>query len=205
MVLCWGHLGTLLSPYGPPRPRTYFLPQLSWTLNVKAALLCSTLCDSVDYTVHGILQARILEWVAFPLSRGSSQSRDQPRSLALQVDSLPAEPQGKPKNTGVSSLSLLQWILPSQESNPGLLHCRRILYQLSSQGSPTRCFLTPANLPGPQLLPPCFSNSSSGCLQSYSRNLHNRRPSAGSSQKPCDLGTSTLSPDPRPPSPLSSN
>ena len=119
--------------------------------------------------------------------------------------SLPAEPQGKPKNTGVSSLSLLQWILPSQESNPGLLHCRRILYQLSSQGSPTRCFLTPANLPGPQLLPPCFSNSSSGCLQSYSRNLHNRRPSAGSSQKPCDLGTSTLSPDPRPPSPLSSN
>ena len=31
----------------------------------------------MDYTVHGILQARILEWVAFPFSRGSSQSRDQ--------------------------------------------------------------------------------------------------------------------------------
>ena len=35
------------------------------------------LCDSVDYTVHGILQARILEWVAFPFSRGSSQPRNR--------------------------------------------------------------------------------------------------------------------------------
>ena len=50
---------------------------------------------------------------------------------ALQADSLPAEPQGKPKNTGVGRLSLLQQILPTQESNRGLLHCRRILYQLS--------------------------------------------------------------------------
>ena len=65
----------------------------------------------MDYTVHGILQARILEWVAFPFSGGSSQSR----SPALQVDSLPAELQGKPKNTGVGSLSLLQRIFPTQE------------------------------------------------------------------------------------------
>ena len=36
-----------------------------------------TLCDFMDYTVHGILQARILEWVAFPFFRGSSQPRDQ--------------------------------------------------------------------------------------------------------------------------------
>ena len=36
-----------------------------------------TLCDPMNYTVHGILQARILEWVAFPFSRGSSQPRDQ--------------------------------------------------------------------------------------------------------------------------------
>ena len=43
---------------------------------VKVAQSCPTLCDSVDYTVHGILQARILEWVAFPFSRGSSQPRD---------------------------------------------------------------------------------------------------------------------------------
>ena len=39
--------------------------------------LCLTLCNPIDYTVHGILQARILEWVAFPFSRGSSQPRDQ--------------------------------------------------------------------------------------------------------------------------------
>ena len=41
----------------------------------------------------------------------------EPRSPALQADSLPAEPQGKPKNTGMGSLSLLQGILPTQESN----------------------------------------------------------------------------------------
>ena len=58
-----------------------------------------------------------------------------PRSPALQADSLPAEPQGKPKNTGVSSLSLHQWIFLTQGSNWGLLHCRWILYQLSYQGS----------------------------------------------------------------------
>ena len=59
----------------------------------------------------------------------------EPRSPTLQVDSLPAEPCGEPKNTGVGSLSLLQWILLTQESNWGLLHCRQILYQLSYQGS----------------------------------------------------------------------
>ena len=38
---------------------------------------CRTLCDPMDYTVHGIHQARILEWVAIPFSRGSSQPRDR--------------------------------------------------------------------------------------------------------------------------------
>ena len=51
-----------------------------------------------------------------------------------QQYSLPAELQEKPKNTGVGSLSLLQQIFPTQESNQGLLHRRRILYQLSYQG-----------------------------------------------------------------------
>ena len=58
------------------------------------------------------------------------------RSSTLQEDSLPAEPQGKPKNTGVGSLSLLQRIFPTQELNWGLLHCRQTLYQLNYQGSP---------------------------------------------------------------------
>ena len=52
----------------------------------------------------------------------------KPRSPALQADSLPAMPQGKPKNTGVASLFLLQWIFLTQESNWGFLHCRWILY-----------------------------------------------------------------------------
>ena len=63
--------------------------------------------------------------------------RTEPRSPTLQVDSLPVEPQGKTKHTGVGSLSLLQWIFPTQESNPGLPHCKWILYQLSHQGSPS--------------------------------------------------------------------
>ena len=60
----------------------------------------------------------------------------EPKSPALQTDSLPAEPQGRPKKTGVGSLSLFQGILPIQELNQGLLHCRRTPYQLSYQGSP---------------------------------------------------------------------
>ena len=54
----------------------------------------------------------------------------------MWVDSLPAEPPGKPTDTGVGSLSLLQRIFLTQESNLGLLHFRQILYQLSYQGSP---------------------------------------------------------------------
>ena len=55
----------------------------------------------------------------------------------MQAHSLTAEPEGKPRNTGVGSLSLLQGIFPIQESNQScLLHCRQILYQLSYEGSP---------------------------------------------------------------------
>ena len=55
-----------------------------------------SLCVPRDYTVHGILQARILEWIAFPFSRGLPNPGIEPRSHALQADSLPAEPAGKP-------------------------------------------------------------------------------------------------------------
>ena len=65
---------------------------------VKGTQLCLTLCDPMDYTIHGILQVRILEWVAFPFIQG---------------------------------------IFPTQGSNPGLPHCRRILYQVSHQGNPS--------------------------------------------------------------------
>ena len=54
---------------------TFRAPSLL-SAKVKVAQLCLTLCDSMDYTVHGILQARILEWVTVPFSRESSQPRD---------------------------------------------------------------------------------------------------------------------------------
>ena len=89
----------------------------------------------MDYTVHGILQVRILERVAFPFSKGSSQPRDQTQVSHIVGGFLLAEPQGKPKNTGMGSLSLLQGIFLMQESNWDLLHCRWIHYQLSYQRS----------------------------------------------------------------------
>ena len=107
----------------------------------EVAQSCPTLCDPVDYSptgssVHGILQARILEWIAISFSRDLPDPGIEPRSPAVEADSLPAEPPGKPKNTGVGSRSLLQGVFPTQGSNPGLPDCRQILYQLSHQGSP---------------------------------------------------------------------
>ena len=94
----------------------------------------------------GILQIRILEWVAMPSSRDLPNPGIKPRSPTMRADSLPSEPPGKPKNTGIGSLSLLQGNFPNQELNQGnfpnqelnqgLLHCRWILYQLSYQESP---------------------------------------------------------------------
>ena len=63
---------------------------LGKAVEVQVAQSCPTLC-----TVRGILQARVLEWAAFPFSRGSSQCRIEPRSPALQADSLPAESIGE--------------------------------------------------------------------------------------------------------------
>ena len=94
-----------------------------------------TLCDPMNYTVHGILQARTLELVAIPFSRGSSQPRNRTQVSCTAGFSLQAEPQGKPKNTGMGSLSLLQGIFRTPELNRGLLYCRQILYQLSYQGN----------------------------------------------------------------------
>ena len=96
----------------------------AWTVGCQASLSM------------GILQARILEEVAMPSSRGSSQPRDQTQVSILQMDSLPSEPPGKLMNSQVGSQSLLQGIFPTQELNSDLLHCRHILYQLSYQGRP---------------------------------------------------------------------
>ena len=64
----------------------------------------------MDYTVHRIFQARILEWEPFPSPGDLLNPGIEPRSPTLQADFLPAEPPGEPKNTGVGSLSLLQQI-----------------------------------------------------------------------------------------------
>ena len=105
---------------------------------VKVTQSCLILCNLMDCIdiVHEILQARTLEWVPVPFSKDLPNPGIKPRFPPLQVDFLPAEPQRKPKNTGVGSLSLLQWIFLTQESNWGLLYCRQNLYQLSYQGIP---------------------------------------------------------------------
>ena len=102
-------------------------------VKVKVAQSCQLFGTPLT-RVHGILQARILEWIAISFSRRPSNPVTEPRPPVLLVGSLLAEPPGKPKNTGVGSL--LQWIFPTQKSNWGLLHCRCVLYQLSCQRCP---------------------------------------------------------------------
>ena len=69
------------------------LSALPEVLKVKVTELCPTLCDPMDYRVHGILQARILE---IPPPGDCPNPGIEPRSPTLQADSLPAEPPGKP-------------------------------------------------------------------------------------------------------------
>ena len=68
-------------------------------MKVKVTQSGLTLCDPMDYTVHGIPQARILEWVAFSFSRNLPNPGIKPRYPTLQMDSLPAGPHGKPMIT----------------------------------------------------------------------------------------------------------
>ena len=97
--------------------------------------------NPMDYRVHGILQARILEWVTFPFSRVTSQHKDgtqvsQPRSPALWADSFPPESQGSPR--------ILEWVsysfyrASSRPRNPTRVSCLQagfFFYQLSYQVS----------------------------------------------------------------------
>ena len=108
-------------------------------------LSCSVMADSLP--PHGLWPARLLcpwgfsrqeYWSGLPCPPPGALPNPgiEPRSPTLQADSLPTEPPGRPKQTGLGSLSLLQEIIPTQELNRGLLPCRQILYQLSYQGSP---------------------------------------------------------------------
>ena len=91
-------------------------------------------------------------------------------SYSLQPHGLYSSWNSPGQNTGVGSLSLLQGIFPTQGSNPGLPHCRQILYQLSHKGSPlesiyaTLCInatLESINATNYTFLPPTFSKITS--------------------------------------------
>ena len=90
---------------------------------VKISQSCPTLFDPMDYTGHGILQARILEWVAYPFSRGSFWRRNKPGSPALQVDSLATELSVKPIQVNKYLLGI--WIMG--------MKCNRYLSALKTQ------------------------------------------------------------------------
>ena len=136
-------------------------------VKVKLARLCLTVCNPMDCIVYGILQASLLEWVAFPFSRGSSQTRDwtqvsriagrfftswatrESESEVAQLCPTLCDPMDcslpgssvhgifQAKSTGVDCHFRLQGIFPTQGWNPGLPHCRQTLYRLSHQGSPS--------------------------------------------------------------------
>ena len=104
---------------------------------IYTVLSHSVMSDSLQS--HGLQPTRLLCLWGFSRQEYWSELpclEIEPRSPTLQVDSSSSEPPGKPKNPGVGSLSLLQGIFPTQKLNWGLLHYRRILYQLSYQGSP---------------------------------------------------------------------
>ena len=108
-------------------------------VKVKATQSCATFCNSMDYTVLGILQARILEWVAISFSRGSS---------------------------------------PTQGTNPGLLHCRQILYHLSHQGN----LQIPMKLLQLAIMRTCYHPQVRGVSEQQAMN-----PGEGKKRRPAEL------------------
>ena len=119
-------------------PAIEFLPAESlhcWHTGVELFLneSHSVMLDSATpWTIQSMKFSRPEYWSGWPFpSPGDLLNPGiEPRSPTPQADSLPAEPAGKPKNMGVGSLSLLQWVFPIQESNWVLLLCRQILYLL---------------------------------------------------------------------------
>ena len=105
---------------------------------MKVAQSCLTVCNPMDCIYTQSMKFSGLEYWSGQLSPFPGDLPNpgiKPRSPTLQADSLPAGPQGKPKNTGVGSLSLLQGIFQTQGSKWGLLYCNQILYQLSYDDS----------------------------------------------------------------------
>ena len=134
---CWGR-----SVRNTMMVQTWPLPQESFRRKAKLFSEAVWLFATPGTVAHqaslsmGILQAGIVAWVAMPSSRVSSQPRDwtQVSHIAGRFFTIWATREAQ--NIGVGSLSLLQDIFPTKESNQGLLHCRQNLYQLSYQGRP---------------------------------------------------------------------
>ena len=115
------------------KSHSWFLSWINCKVQVKVAQSCPTLQPhglSVEFS-----RQEYWSGYPFPFPEDLPNPGIELRSPTFRADCLPAELQEKPKNTGVGSLSLLQRIFPTQESNWGLLHCRWILYQLNYQGS----------------------------------------------------------------------
>ena len=124
----------------PPALGAGFLPTVP-PVKVKAAQLCPTLCDPMDYTVHGILQARMLEWVAFPFSRASFQPRDWTQVSCLSGAFYQLSHKGSP--------GILEWGAypsPVDLPNPGIelgsptLQADSLLTELASREVPNSFF-----------------------------------------------------------------
>ena len=115
------------------------IPKWKWKLFSHVRLFVTS------WTIQSKEYSRPKYWSGqpFPFPGDLPNPGIKPRSPTLKTDSLPAEPQGKPKNIGVGSIFLLQQIFLTQELNRGILHCRPILYQLSYLGSPNTYFIFP--------------------------------------------------------------
>ena len=153
-----------LSSHGSKSPAPFALS--SGTSNGRNSLwgqieslsVCLTLCNPMgcslpDSSVHGILQERILEWVAILFSRGYSQLRggSQVSHIAGGFFSIWATREAQEYWCEKPSLPL--GIFLTQGSNLGLLHFRQILYQLSNQGRPKTGLTRPIVALLPQSLP----------------------------------------------------
>ena len=140
------------------------------SLCVLVAQSCLTLCDSMDcsppgFSVRGILQAKILEWVAFSFFKGSSWPGIKPGSPTLQTDSLLSEP----PNSVQFSRSVVSDSLPPHELQHARLPCPSPAPRVHSDSCPlsqwchpTTSSCRPLLLPSifPSIFPRVFSNES---------------------------------------------
>ena len=121
MEICYNRLGKLIS-------------------EVKVAQSCPTLCDPMDYTIHSILQVSILEWVAFPFSRGSSQPRDQTQVSRIAGGFFTSWATREARET--NKVHLKKWKETGQINFAGLFylpqHLQNIINMLSREKAPMR-------------------------------------------------------------------